>query len=135
MRVPFYDVDPAGVVWHGRYFQYFELARRELLESVGYSYDEMIESGLIWAVTDATVRYLRPLMLNQEVLVTACLREWEFRIVVDYRIEDDDGRVFTRGRTIQAPVDPKTYELTLGAPEFFVENVRAKQREQGLIDG
>ena len=132
MRVPFFDVDPAGVVWHGRYFQYFELARRELLESVGYSYDEMQDSGIVWAVMDANVRYLRPLVLNQDVLVTACLREWEFRIVVEYRIEDAAGQLCTRGRTVQGPVDAVRNELNLGAPEFFIDNVRAKLVEQGL---
>ena len=133
LRVPFYDVDAAGVVWHGRYFQYFELARRALLEMVGYSYAEMKESGIVWAVIDANVRYLRPLVLDQDVIVRACLREWEFRIMVDYLIEDAEGRACTRGRTVQAPVDAQTYELTLGAPEFFVRNVHARMLEQGLV--
>jgi len=75
IRVPFFDLDPANVVWHGRYFQYFELARCELLESVGYSYDGMQASGLLWPVADSIVRYVRPLTLNQAISVTACLRE------------------------------------------------------------
>jgi acyl-CoA thioester hydrolase len=131
LRVPFFDIDPAGVVWHGRYFQYFELARRELLESVGYSYEEMETSGIFWVVTDTNVRYLRPLFLNQEIIVTACLQEWEMRIVVDYQIADEAGTVFTRGRTVQAPVDSKSYELILGAPQFFIDNVAARLREEG----
>ncbi len=27
VRVPFHDVDPAGIAWHGHYFKYLELAR------------------------------------------------------------------------------------------------------------
>jgi acyl-CoA thioester hydrolase len=132
VRVPFFDVDPAGVAWHGRYFQYFELARAALLEQLDYSYEEMIDSGILWPIADTSVRYLRPLLLNQDVIVTACLREWELRIVVDYRIRDDSGTLFTRARTVQVPVDAETHELTLGAPDFFVENVHAKLREAGL---
>lgn len=126
IRVPFFDLDPAGVAWHGRYFQYFELARCELLEGIDYSYEEMASSGYLWPVADTSVRYTRPLTLNQTVRVTACLREWEMRLVVDYKIEDDDGVVYTRARTVQVPVDAETLELTLGSPQVLIDNVQNK---------
>jgi acyl-CoA thioester hydrolase len=129
IRVPFFDLDPANVVWHGRYFQYFELARCELLESVGYSYEGMQASGLLWPVADSVVRYVRPLTLNQLVSVTACLREWEMRLVLDYKIEDENGAILTRARTIQVPVDAETQELTLGAPQILLDNVDEKLAE------
>ena len=132
VRVPFFDLDPAGVAWHGRYFQYFELARCELLDSVGYGYKKMMQSGILWPVADTSVRYVRPLLLDQEVTVTAALCEWELRIVVDYRIEDDAGTVFTRARTVQVPVDADSHELVLGAPDEFISNVEARLREAGL---
>ena len=25
LRIPFYDLDPGGIVWHGRYFKYFRI--------------------------------------------------------------------------------------------------------------
>ena len=133
VRVPFFDLDPAGVAWHGRYFQYFELARCELLELVGYSYEDMMSSGILWPIADTSVRYLQPLVLNQEVTVTAYLREWEMRIVIDYRIRDDIGSVFTRASTTQVPVDATTLELLLGSPDFFVGNVHSRMKEAGLV--
>lgn len=133
LRVPFFDLDPAGVAWHGRYFQYFELARCELLELVGYSYEDMMSSGILWPIADTSVRYLQPLVLNQEVTVTAYLREWEMRIIIDYRIKDDAGSVFTRASTTQVPVDASTLELLLGSPDFFVDNVRSRMKEAGLV--
>ena len=133
VRVPFFDLDPAGVAWHGRYFQYFELARCELLELVGYSYEEMMGSGILWPIADTSVRYLQPLVLNQDVLVTAYLREWEMRIVIDYRIEDGAGTLFTRASTTQVPVDADSLDLLLGSPDFFVENVRSRMTEAGLM--
>ena len=129
IRVPFFDLDPAGVAWHGRYFQYFELARCELLEGINYSYEEMQSSGVLWPVADTSVRYVRPLTLNQVALVTACLREWEMRLVVDYKIEDEDGVVTTKARTIQVPVAADTLELTLGSPQVLIDNVHEKLRD------
>ena len=133
VRVPFFDLDPAGVAWHGRYFQYFELARCELLELVGYSYEQMMGSGILWPIADTSVRYLQPLVLNQDVLVTAYLREWEMRIVIDYRIEDEAGALFTRASTTQVPVDAGSLDLLFGSPDFFVENVQSRMREAGLM--
>lgn len=132
LRVPFFDLDSAGVVWHGRYFQYFELARAQLLDDIGYGYAEMAASGFVWLVTDTTVRYVKPLVLNQEITVTASLREWEMRLVIDYCIEDEAGKVCTRGTTTQAPVDAETRSLAFGSPGELIKKVEARLRERGL---
>lgn len=38
LTVPFHDVDMMGVVWHGNYFRYFEIAREALLNQFNYGY-------------------------------------------------------------------------------------------------
>ena len=134
MRVPFFDLDPANVVWHGRYFQYFEIARCKLLESVNYSYEAMQKSGYLWPVADSIVRYAQPMVLGQVVQVTACLREWEMRLVVDYKIEDEHGDILTKARTIQVPVDAESMELTLGSPKILIDNVAQELSRLGLTD-
>jgi acyl-CoA thioester hydrolase len=125
-QVPFHDIDPAGVAWHGRYFKYFEAARCSLLNAVDYSYRSMSDSGYLWPVVDTTVRYLRPLLLEQTFTVTACLREWEMRLVVDYKIEDEDGVLCTKARTVQVPVDAVTNMLTIGSPQVLIDNVEKR---------
>jgi acyl-CoA thioester hydrolase len=125
LRVPFHDVDPAEVVWHGRYFKYFEAARAKLMDSLDYSYAAMVESGYVWPVVDATVRFVRPLLLSQLFVVTACLREWEMRLVIDYKVVGDDGILRTKARTIQVPIDVTTKELRIGSPPILIEKVRA----------
>ncbi len=126
MRVPFHDVDPANVVWHGRYFKYFEEVRRTLLEELDYSYATMMDSGYIWPVVDANVRYVRPLSLDQRFTVTAALKEWELRMVIDYRIRDLDGTLFTKGRTVQVPIDANTMELYVGTPDELMQRIEKR---------
>ena len=130
LRIPFYDLDPGGIVWHGRYFKYFESARCTLLEDIAYGYEAMKKSGYMWPIVDTTARFVRPLTFNQEVCVTACLREWELRLVLDYRIEDRQGAVCTRARTVQVPIDAETLELRLGSPDILIENVRKRLQAQ-----
>lgn len=126
LRVPFHDVDPADVVWHGRYFKYFEEVRRVLLEDLDYSYASMMASGYVWPVVDANVRYVRPLELDQTFIVTACIVEWELRLVVEYRIHSEDGVLHTKARTVQVPVDANTRELLIGSPRILIDRIEQR---------
>ena len=57
--VPFHDLDPMQIVWHGRYAQYFEIARCALLDQIGYGYDAMRESGYAWPIIDMRIQYVQ----------------------------------------------------------------------------
>ena len=56
----FHDCDPMNVVWHGNYFKYLEISRCALLSRYDYDYPQMLESGYLWPVVDARVKYVRP---------------------------------------------------------------------------
>jgi acyl-CoA thioester hydrolase len=126
MKVPFHDIDPAAVVWHGRYFKYFEIVRCMLLEDVDYGYAEMMNSGYVWPVVDTSVRYLKPLQIDQKFTTVAALREWELRLVIDYKILGEDDTLYTKARTVQVPIDLETRELRLGSPDVFVSSVEKR---------
>ena len=120
LSVPFHDLDPAGIVWHGHYAKYFELARCELLQLFNYNYDQMLESGYIWPVIDLHVRYVNMVRFKQRIKVTATLREYEYRLAIDYLITDvATGARLTKGRTAQVAVDIATRELCLMSPDIL----------------
>lgn len=126
VRIPFHDLDPAGFVWHGRYFKYFELARSLVLDSLDYNYLAMRDSGCLWPMVDTHVRYLKPLTLHQEVRVTARLIEWEYRLVFTYRVENEQGELCARARTIQVPIDAVSYAMRIGAPDVLLRKIELK---------
>lgn len=122
--VPFYDLDPVGIVWHGNYAKYFEVARCELLKRYNYGYDEMLKSGFMWPVVDLRVRYVQMIRFDQRIRVTATLREWEYRMLIDYLIADaDSGARLTKGTTVQVAVDLATKELCLMSPPVLFERL------------
>ena len=105
MEVPFFDVDSYRIVWHGNYPKYFEVARCKLLEKIGYSYSVMEESNYFFPVIDLQTRYVKPLTFTQRVKVTATLKEWEHKLIVDYVIHDIDTKeLMTKGQTTQVAV-------------------------------
>ncbi len=115
--VPFHDVDPMQVVWHGHYVKYFEIARCCLLEMFDYSYEQMHESGYAWPVVDMRIKYIKPLRYNQKIVVAADLCEWEYRLKINYLIRDAATTItLTKGYTIQVAVDLDTLEMCLESP-------------------
>lgn len=71
LTIPFHDVDMMGVAWHGNYFRYFEVAREALLNQFNYGYRQMKESGYLWPVVDARVKYRHALTFEQRIRVRA----------------------------------------------------------------
>ncbi len=72
VRVYVEDTDFGGVVFYANYLKYFERARTELLRSVGVTQQAMVESHrVIFVVTSATVDYLAPARMDEELSVTA----------------------------------------------------------------
>ncbi len=124
LTIPFHDVDMIGVVWHGHYAKYFEIARCALLERLGYGYDAMRESGFMWPVIDMRVRYIKPLCFGQRVLVKATLREWENRLLIDYVVSDAETRQrLTKGSTSQVAVDMANGEMCFVSPPILFERL------------
>jgi acyl-CoA thioester hydrolase len=117
LEIPFYDCDPAGIVWHGNHAKYFELARAALMQGIGYSYLQMAESGYTWPVIDYWVRYVKPLRFGQRITVEARMLEWQFRLKIAYAVRDaDSGARLCRGHTVQVAVRIDNGEMQLAAP-------------------
>ncbi|HBA61379.1 MAG TPA: 4-hydroxybenzoyl-CoA thioesterase [Elusimicrobia bacterium] len=125
-QVPFCDLDPLGVVWHGNYYKYFELARTELMRSIGFDVEEMRDSGYVWPVAESSCRYVSPLRYGMRVICRAVLLETEHRLKIAYRItEKDGGRLLAKGQTLQVAVKPGTWEMFFVSPEPLLARVRA----------
>ncbi len=59
IRVRYADTDQMGMVYYGKYFEYFEVARTELLRAFGLPYAEIESAGFWLPVSEASARYLR----------------------------------------------------------------------------
>ena len=126
VEVPFHDSDPMGVTWHGNYFRYMETARAALLDSIGYNFRQMLDSGYYWPVVDARIKYVRPTTFGQRLRVTATLAEYENRLKITYTIADvASGDVVTEATTTQAAVHRERGEMSFVSPPVLIDKVRA----------
>ncbi|MBC8952611.1 thioesterase family protein [Xenorhabdus sp. PB62.4] len=122
--VPFHDADPMGVVWHGNYFRYFEIAREALMNQFNYGYSEMRESGYVWPVVDARIKYRASVRFEQKIRVRATIEEFENRLKIAYQIFDAaSGQKTTMGYTIQVAVSEETQEMSFVSPDILFERM------------
>lgn len=125
IEVPFQDIDPMQIVWHGNYFRYFEAARAALLRSIDYDYPQMEASKFLWPIVEAHVRFVRPLLYAQRIQVQAGLVEWENRMKIEYLVRDPaSGKRLTSGYTIQCAIDAETRELQLVSPPALLDRLK-----------
>ncbi len=104
--VPFHDCDPLGVVWHGHYFKYLELARTAMLGPLGLEGPELVDSGHLMYVSDVRCRHVNALRWRDRVKVTAWLREWEQRLYVAYDVANlTSGKQAARAHTVLVVTD------------------------------
>jgi len=65
------ETDQMGVIYHGNYFSYFEVARTNLFEKLGYSYRRIEDEGIILPVTEANCRYKKAIKYGETIVIEA----------------------------------------------------------------
>jgi acyl-CoA thioester hydrolase len=108
LRVRYAETDKMGVVYYANYLVWFEVARADLLRSLGWSYREMEIAGISLPVIEAHCNYLRPARYDDEIAVKTEGRmlspvrmEFEYQVV-----RTEDGTIAAQGKTVHAAVDP-----------------------------
>jgi len=125
IEIPFQDLDPMQIAWHGNYFRYFEAARVKLLRAIRYDYPEMQASGYSWPLIEAHVRFVQALRYGQLIRVVAGLMEWENRLKLHYLVQDAaSGKRLTTGYTIQCAIEVQSGELQLVSPPALLERLK-----------
>lgn len=69
VRVYYSDTDAEGIVYHGKYLDFAEHARTEMLRACGVSQHAMQEGGYGFVITSITIDYHRPAVLDDELVV------------------------------------------------------------------
>lgn len=120
----FFDIDSMDIVWHGHYVKYLELARCALLDKFDYGYLRMRESGYGWPIVDLRLKYSRPAVFNQPLIVRAEIVEWENRLKMQYVIRDaKTGAKINTATSIQVAVSFETREMQYVCPRVLWERL------------
>jgi acyl-CoA thioester hydrolase len=147
IRSRYSETDQMGYVYYGRYFEFFEQARTEMLRSMGLPYSKMEAEGVMLPVIKADIQYHRPIFYDE--LMTIRVQVFEepvSRIRTFYEVysEGEAGEPAVTGKAGEEPamtqVDAKPavtgfVELCfmdretrrpVRAPELFIKAVQRR---------
>lgn len=108
-RVSYYETDQMGIVHHSNYIRWFEDARVDFLEKVGFSYDKMEELGVMIVVLGASCEYKFSARFGDGVIIIPKIAEFNgFKLTVTYRVLNKaDGNLLATGETKHCFTDLK----------------------------
>lgn len=100
-RVSYYETDQMGIVHHSNYIRWFEDARVDFLEKVGFSYDKMEEMGIMIVVLGASCDYKIYARFGDRIVVIPKISEFNgFKMTVTYRVYNKEtGTLLATGET------------------------------------
>jgi acyl-CoA thioester hydrolase len=107
VRVRFGETDLMGIVHHGSYVSYLEVARIEWLRRRAVAYATWATQGIHLAVVELNLRYRAPARFDEELDVETKLAEAGAASVrFDYRVvRASDSVLCAEGSTLLACVD------------------------------
>lgn len=101
------ETDQMGVIYHGNYFTYFEVARTGYFKYFGYPYKVMEEKGVMLPVVDASCQYKKPIVYDDDIVVRTSIASVKgIRIQLQYEIiRTTTKEVLAIGKTTHAFVN------------------------------
>ena len=101
IRVRYADTDKMQFVYNGKYLEYFEVGRTELLRNVGLPYSNIEKEGYQLPLMEAGLKYKNPAHYDDVLLIEAKLEElYSAKVHIEYSItKESDKSLIATGFT------------------------------------
>ncbi len=121
VRVRYAETDQMGVVYHGNYLPWFEMARVQMMDTLGMPYREFEARGYFLPVLTCHIDFKRSARFDDVVTVSVLTQPVErVRFRLDYTVTRGEELLAT-GHTVHAFVSKDGKPLK--APEAFVQAI------------
>jgi len=120
IRVRYGETDQMGVVYHGNYAQYLEVARVEWLRSLSISYKKMEDDGVMLPVVNLNITFKKPAFYDEVIIVKTKLREKPgLKITIDQEIYNHKDVLLTTSEITLVFVNMQTRRPMLCPDELL----------------
>lgn len=124
IRVRYADTDQMKMVYYGKFFEYFEQGRSDLLREIGLPYPEIERMGYFLPVIEAHANYLKAARYDDLIVVKTILQDMpQVRVRISYEVwNDETHEQLATGHTVHSFVNAATGKPAR-APDHFSELV------------
>lgn len=119
LLVNYEDTDAGGVVYYGNYLAYMERVRNAFLREKGYPLSALTrDHKVLFVVTEASLRYLLPAKLDDELEITLGISKIRGASVQFHHQVLRNGQVLVDGVIMLAVLNSDTF-TPMRIPEFL----------------
>ncbi len=111
IRVRYKETDQMGVVYYANYYVWFEVGRVEFMRSLGTSYKELEEAGVILPVIESRCIYKNSAKYDDLIAIRTGIKSMSgVKITFTYDvIRKEDDVMLAVGETVHAFADTETF--------------------------
>ena len=125
LRVRYADTDQMRFAYNGKYFEYFEVGRTEMMREVGLPYEVIEKSGFFMPVIETKIHFFQPAFYDELLVIETWVEKLPTsKVHIDHIIKAKDRDVvICEGYVELAFLDAKTNRPTR-APKIFIDAVK-----------
>ncbi|MFH0992359.1 MAG: thioesterase family protein [bacterium] len=130
IRVRYADTDQMKFVYYGKYFEYFEQGRSDLLRAIGLPYSDIEHQGIYLPVIEAFAKYRKSAKYDDLINVETTIRDAPVaRIRLEYRILlEGESEPLVEGYTVHSFLNASTGKPTR-APMLLLQAIEEAMNE------
>jgi acyl-CoA thioester hydrolase len=124
VRVRYADTDQMQVVYHAKYIEYFEVGRTDAMRSIGITYKNIEQSGLVMPVVSVDCKFIRPALYDDLLTIRTSL----LQLTNDHKIEfhqsvyNEMDDLLCKGKVVLYFMEKSTYQK-INIPTILFEKL------------
>ncbi|MFA6125692.1 MAG: thioesterase family protein [Bacteroidales bacterium] len=108
-RIRYGETDQMGYVYYGRYAEFYEIGRTELIRKLGMTYRSLETRGIMLPVVKMVVRYIKPVSYDELITIRTVLRTLPTaRITFFHELFNEAGEVINEAEVQLVFTDSKS---------------------------
>ena len=112
--------DHAGVMWHGRYFNWLEEGRIDALYKSGINYFDLTKKGFELPLISSSIKYILPLFTGENILIESLFNiDKSPKIKINSKFINESKKVTTLAEVNLVLVDKNNFSIIRKRPDFI----------------
>lgn len=125
VRVRYADTDQMKYAYNGKYFEYFEVGRSEMMREVGLPYKVIEENNFFMPVIETKIHFFSPAFYDETLIIETRVEKLPTsKVHIDHVVTSKERNVHIADGYVElAFLDAKTSKPTR-APKFFIDAIK-----------
>jgi acyl-CoA thioester hydrolase len=124
IRVRYADTDKMAFVYNGKYLEYFEVGRTELLRSIGLPYKTLEDNGYQLPLLEAKLKYINAAVYDDLLEIEAVNKVlYSAKVTIEYFIRRyETGELLCTGYTEHIFINKET-KKAIKPPKIYLDKL------------